>query len=74
MAKKNIHPKKNIVTVVMNNGTEYALKMKLPNDNMRLVLDIDPTTHPAWRADGERTLIDTGGRVSGFAKKYGGLF
>lgn len=72
--KKNIHPQKNVVTVIMNDGVQYSLKMLLPNNNKRLVLDVDPTTHPAWRADGERQLLDTGGRVSKFSKKFGGLF
>jgi large subunit ribosomal protein L31 len=72
--KKTIHPKKNVVTVIMNDGVQYALKMVLPNNSTRLVLDVDPTTHPAWRLDGERQLLDTGGRVSKFSKKFGGLF
>jgi len=71
MAKKDIHPEKKTVNVVMTDGTEFALKMALPNGSERLVLDVDPTTHPAWRADGERQLMDTGGRVSRFSKKYG---
>jgi large subunit ribosomal protein L31 len=71
MAKKDIHPEKKIVTVIMNDKTEYQLKMALPNGSELLVLDIDPTTHPAWREDGERQLIDTGGRVSKFSKRYG---
>ena len=74
MARKDIHPKRNIVNVIMNDGTQYPLKMLLANNSQRLVLDVDPTTHPAWRADGERQLLDTGGRVSKFTKKFGGLF
>ena len=37
-----------------------------------LALDIDPTVHPAWTGGGAR-LMDTGGRVSKFKKKYEGL-
>jgi large subunit ribosomal protein L31 len=37
-----------------------------------LQLDIDPTVHPAWTGAGAR-LMDTGGRVSKFKKKYEGL-
>jgi large subunit ribosomal protein L31 len=74
MAKKDIHPQKKIVTVIMSDKSEYQLKMALPNGSERLVLDIDPTTHPAWREDGERQLLDTGGRVSKFSKRYGNLF
>jgi ribosomal protein L31 len=34
-----------------------------------LSLDIDPTVHPAWTGGGTR-LMDQGGRVSKFKKKY----
>jgi large subunit ribosomal protein L31 len=37
-----------------------------------LSLDIDPTVHPAWTGGGTR-LMDQGGRVSKFKKKYEGL-
>ncbi|MFT6072768.1 MAG: large subunit ribosomal protein L31 [Alphaproteobacteria bacterium] len=74
MARKDIHPEKKIVTVTMNDGVKYDLKMLLPNGSEQLTLDVDPTTHPAWREDGERQLLDTGGRVSRFTKKYGGIF
>ena len=34
--------------------------------------DIDPTTHPAWTG-GQQTLLDRGGRLSKFKKRYEGL-
>ena len=37
-----------------------------------LALDIDPSVHPAWTGGSSR-LMDTGGRVSKFKKKYEGL-
>jgi large subunit ribosomal protein L31 len=37
-----------------------------------LALDIDPSAHPAWNGGSSR-LLDTGGRVSKFKKKYEGL-
>ena len=42
------------------------------NEGDTLSLDIDPTVHPAWTGGGAR-LLDTGGRVSKFKKKYEGL-
>ena len=36
-----------------------------------LVLEIDPTSHPAWTGD-KRALSD-GGRVAQFNKRFGGL-
>ena len=35
-------------------------------------LDIDPTVHPAWTGTSGR-LMDSGGRVTKFKKKYEGL-
>ena len=37
-----------------------------------LTLEIDPSAHPAWTG-GSQKLLDTGGRVSKFKKKYEGL-
>ena len=38
----------------------------------KLQLDIDPKTHPAWTG-GNQQLIDRGGRVSKFKKKFEGF-
>jgi large subunit ribosomal protein L31 len=35
-------------------------------------LDIDPTSHPAWTG-GSGRMLDTGGRVAQFNKRFGGL-
>jgi large subunit ribosomal protein L31 len=37
-----------------------------------LRLDIDPKSHPAWTG-GHQQLVDRGGRVSRFQKKFAGL-
>ncbi|MCE2830366.1 MAG: 50S ribosomal protein L31 [Sphingomonadales bacterium] len=37
-----------------------------------LQLDIDPTSHPAWTGGNQR-LLDAGGRVAQFNKRFGGL-
>ena len=42
------------------------------NEGETLSLDIDPTAHPAWTGGGQQ-LLDQGGRVSKFKKKYEGL-
>jgi large subunit ribosomal protein L31 len=36
-----------------------------------LRLDIDPKTHPAWT--GQHRLVDTGGQVAKFNKRYADL-
>jgi hypothetical protein len=35
-------------------------------------LDIDPKSHPAWTG-GHQQLLDRGGRLSRFQKKFAGL-
>ena len=35
-------------------------------------LEIDPTSHPAWTG-GRGQMLDTGGQVARFNKRFGGL-
>lgn len=41
-------------------------------ENATLTLDIDPSAHPAWTGGNQR-LMDTGGRVTRFKKKFEGF-
>ncbi len=70
--KNDIHPDYHEITVKMTDGTEYKTFSTYGKPGETLVLDIDPTVHPAWTGGGHR-LLDTGGRVSKFKKKYEGL-
>ncbi|MCE7028324.1 50S ribosomal protein L31 [Jiella avicenniae] len=70
--KKDIHPKYHAITVVMTNGTEYQTRSTWGSEGDKLNLDIDPTSHPAWTG-GNQQLMDRGGRVSRFKKRYEGL-
>lgn len=69
--KKDIHPQYHEITVVMTDGSEFTTRSTYgePGDTLRL--DIDPKTHPAWT--GQHRLIDTGGQVAKFNKRYEGL-
>ncbi|MEM7660954.1 MAG: 50S ribosomal protein L31 [Pseudomonadota bacterium] len=66
------HPDYHFITVVMTDGTEYQTRSTYGKEGDRLVLDIDPTTHPAWTG-GNQTLLDRGGRVSRFKDKFKGF-
>ncbi|MFN4354605.1 50S ribosomal protein L31 [Parvibaculum sp.] len=68
--KKDTHPDYHFITVQMNDGTTYKTRSTYGSDGDTLVLDIDPTTHPAWTGGGQQ-LLDRGGRVSRFNKKFG---
>ena len=70
--KKDIHPEYHSITVVMTNGTEYQTRSTYGSEGDKLNLDIDPTSHPAWTG-GNQQLLDRGGRVSRFKKRYEGL-
>ena len=67
--KENIHPAYHEITVVMTDKTEFKTKTTWgkPGDTMQL--DIDSKSHPAWTGGGKR-LIDTGGQLSKFSKRY----
>lgn len=70
--KADIHPDYHMITVVMNDGTEYQTRSTYGQEGDKLVLDIDPSTHPAWTG-GEQRLLDRGGRLSRFKDKFKGF-
>ncbi|AJY46355.1 50S ribosomal protein L31 [Martelella endophytica] len=70
--KADIHPDYHTIKVVMTDGTEYETRSTWGKEGDVLNLDIDPTSHPAWTG-GSQQLMDRGGRVSKFNKRFGGL-
>ena len=69
--KKDIHPDYHEITVVMTDGTSFKTRSTYGSAGQTLRLDIDPKTHPAWT--GEHRLIDTGGQVAKFNKRFQGM-
>ena len=70
--KKDTHPEYHFIDVKMTDGTIIKMRSTWGNEGDTLALDIDPTVHPAWTG-GTSRLLDAGGRVSKFKKKYEGL-
>ena len=70
--KKEIHPDYHTIKVVMTDGTEFVTRSTWGAEGDTMNLDIDPNSHPAWTG-GNQQLVDRGGRVSRFKKKYEGL-
>ncbi|MBS8226592.1 50S ribosomal protein L31 [Vannielia litorea] len=70
--KKDLHPEYHIIDVKLTNGDIVQMKSTWGAEGDTLSLDIDPSVHPAWTG-GNARLMDTGGRVSKFKKKYEGL-
>lgn len=69
--KQDIHPEYHEITVVMTDGTEFKTRSTWGNAGDTLKLDIDPTSHPAWT--GVHRLVDTGGQLAKFNKKFEGF-
>lgn len=69
--KDGIHPEYHEITVIMTDGSTFTTRSTYgkPGDSLRL--DIDPKTHPAWT--GVHRLVDTGGQLAKFNKRFQGL-
>jgi large subunit ribosomal protein L31 len=70
--KKEVHPDYHKITVVMTDGSEFETYSTYGSEGATLRLDIDPNSHPAWTG-GSQHLVDRGGRVSRFKKKFEGF-
>ena len=70
--KQNLHPDYHMINVKLVDGTIVQMKSTWGKEGDTMSLDVDPSVHPAWTGGGTR-LMDTGGRVSKFKKKYEGL-
>jgi large subunit ribosomal protein L31 len=70
--KKEVHPDYHKIKVVMTDGTEFETYSTYGSEGATLRLDIDPNSHPAWTG-GSQHLVDRGGRVSRFKKKFEGF-
>ena len=65
------HPDYHRITVKMTDGSTFETRSTWGKEGDTLVLDIDPTSHPAWT--GGTRQLDSGGRVAQFNKRFGGL-
>ena len=70
--KDGIHPDYHEITVQMTDGTSYKTRSTYGKEGDTLRLDIDPKSHPAWTG-GQQQLLDRGGRLSRFQKKFAGI-
>lgn len=70
--KKDIHPDYHEITVQMTDGSTYTTRSTMGQPGDVLKLDVDPKTHPAWTGGAHR-LIDTGGQLAKFNKRFAGL-
>ena len=71
LMKPGIHPEYHEITVIMTDGTQFKTRSCYGKAGDTLRLDIDPKSHPAWT--GQHRIIDSGGQVAKFNKKFAGL-
>ena len=70
--KQDIHPGYHTIKVVMTDGSEFTTRSTWGKEGDVMHLDIDPKSHPAWTG-GQQHLVDRGGRLSRFQKKFSGF-
>lgn len=70
--KQGIHPDYHEITIVMTDGTTYQTRSTYgkPGDTLRL--EIDSKSHPAWTG-GQQRLVDSGGQLARFNKRFQGF-
>ena len=70
--KQDIHPGYHTIKIVMTDGSEFTTRSTWGKEGDVMHLDIDPKSHPAWTG-GQQHLVDRGGRLSRFQKKFSGF-
>ena len=70
--KADIHPDYHTIKIIMTDGTTFETRSTWGSEGAEMRLDIDPSSHPAWTGGGQQ-IVDRGGRVSRFNKKFGFL-
>jgi large subunit ribosomal protein L31 len=70
--KSGIHPDYHMINVEMTDGTKFQVRSTWGKEGDTLHLDIDPKVHPAWTG-GNTRLLQEGGQVARFNKRFGGL-
>ena len=70
--KQDIHPDYHTIKVVMTDGTTFETRSTWGSEGDTMTLEVDPKSHPAWTG-GSGRLLDQGGQVARFNKRFGGL-
>jgi large subunit ribosomal protein L31 len=69
--KPDIHPEYHTINIIMTDGTTFTTRSCYGKEGDTMRLDIDPKSHPAWT--GQQRVMDTGGQIAKFNKKFAGL-
>ena len=66
--KAGIHPEYNVINVTCTCGNTFATRSTIGHD---LQVEVCSSCHPFYT--GKQKIVDTGGRVDKFRKKYASL-
>lgn len=66
--KKDIHPSYDVITVKCSCGNTFQTRSTLCKD---ITVDVCSACHPFYT--GKQKIVDTGGRVEAFKKRFGGI-
>ena len=66
--KKDIHPKYELINATCSCGNSFSTRSTLCKD---VHLDVCSECHPFYT--GKQKILDTGGRVDRFNKRFGGV-
>ena len=66
--QQGIHPEYNEITATCSCGNSFKIRSTLKKN---LSLDVCSACHPFYT--GKQKIVDTGGRVDRFKKRFGGL-
>ncbi len=69
--KPDIHPEYHTINIIMTDGSTFTTRSCYGKEGDTMRLDIDPKSHPAWT--GQQRVMDTGGQIAKFNKKFAGL-
>ncbi len=69
--RKEGHPDYHEITVVMTDGTKFTTRSTYGKPGDTLSLDIDSKSHPAWT--GQYRMVDRGGQLAKFNKRFAGI-
>lgn len=69
--KPDIHPEYHTINIIMTDGTTFTTRSCYGKEGDTMRLDIDPKSHPAWT--GLQRVMDTGGQIAKFNRKFAGL-
>ncbi len=68
--KKDIHPDYHDITVQMTDGSTFTTRSTWGGEGDKMVLDIDPKSHPAWTGATQARVLDKG-QVAKFNRRFG---